>query len=128
MPKIIFEGTVSSGEGRGKKFVELPWFKRQVEEKLGFSPYLGTLNLRLSIKEAEKRILLENSEGLLVEPQTGYYSGLLFKATIDALECGIVIPIMPNYPSNVLEVIAPVYLRGQLKLKDGSLVTVSVNV
>lgn len=128
MPKIIFEGTVFSGEGRGKKFVELPWFKRQVEEKLGFSPYLGTLNLRLSIKEAEKRILLENSEGLVVEPQTGYYSGLLFKATIDALECGIVIPIMPNYPSNVLEVIAPVYLRGQLKLIDGSLVTVSVNV
>ena len=128
MPKIVFEGTVFSGEGRGKKFVELPWFKRQVEEKLGFSPYLGTLNLRLSIKEAEKRILLENAEGLVVEPQTGYYSGLLFKATIDALECGIVIPIMPNYPSNVLEVIAPVYLRWHLKLMDGSLVNVSVNV
>ena len=56
MPKIVFEGTVFSGEGRGKKFVELPWFKRQVEEKLGFSPYLGTLNIRLSLKEVEKRI------------------------------------------------------------------------
>ena len=128
MPKIVFEGTVFSGEGEGKKFVELPWFKRQVGEKLGFSPYLGTLNLHLSIKEAEKRMLLENSEGFVVEPQTGYYSGLLFKATIDELECGIVIPIMPNYPSDVLEVIAPVYLRGQLKLMDGSLVTVSVSV
>ena len=128
MPKIVFEGTVFSGEGRGKKFVELPWFKRQVEEKLRFSPYLGTLNLRLSVKEAEKRISLEKAEGILVEPQTGYYSGLLFKATINALECGIVIPIMPNYPNDVLEVISPVYLRGQLKLTDGSLVTVSVNV
>ena len=128
MPKIVFEGTVFSGEGRGKKFVALPWFKRQVEEKLGFSPYLGTLNLRLSLKEAEKRILLENAEGLVVEPQTGYYSGLLFKSTIDALECGVVIPIMPNYPNDVLEVIAPVYLRGMLKLKNGSLVAVSVNV
>jgi riboflavin kinase, archaea type len=128
LPKIVFEGTVFSGEGRGKKFVELPWFKRQVEEKLGFSPYLGTLNLRLSIKEAEKRIVLENSEGFVVEPQTGYYSGLLFKATIDTLDCGIVIPIMPNYPSDVLEVIAPVYLREQLKLKDSNLVTVTVNV
>ena len=128
MPKIVFEGTVFSGEGKGKKFVELPWFKQQVEEKLGFSPYLGTLNLRLSVKEAEKRILLENADGLLVEPQTGYYPGLLFKATIDALECGVVIPIMPNYPNDVLEVIAPVYLRGQLKLKNSSLVIVSVNV
>jgi riboflavin kinase len=128
LPNIVVSGTVFSGEGRGKKFVELPWFKRQVEEKLGFSPYLGTLNLRLSVKEMEKRILLENAEGLVVQPQTGYYSGLLFKATINALECGIVIPIMPNYPSDVLEIISPVYLREQLNLADGSLVTLSVNV
>ena len=128
MPQIFFEGTVFSGEGRGKKFVELPWFKRQVEEKLGFSPYPGTLNLLLSRKEAEKRILLEIADGLVVEPQTGYYSGIMFRATIDALECAVVIPIMPNYPNDVLEVIAPVYLREQLKLVDGSLVTVSVNV
>jgi CTP-dependent riboflavin kinase len=65
---------------------------------------------------------------LTVEPQTGYYSGLLFKATIDELECAIVIPIMPNYPRDVLEVIAPVYLRGSLKLADGDVVTASVNV
>jgi riboflavin kinase len=128
LPKIVLTGTVFSGEGRGKKFVELPWFKRQVEEKLGFSPYLGTLNMRLSVKEAGKKNFLENAEGLVVEPQTGYYSGLLFKATIDTVECGVVIPIMPNYPIDILEVIAPVYLRGLLKLMDDSLVTISVNV
>ncbi len=128
MPKIVFTGIVFSGEGKGKKFVELPWFKRQVEEKLGFSPYLGTLNLRLLGKEVEKRGLLETEGSLTVEPQTGYYSGLLFRATIDGLECAVVIPIMPNYPSDVLEVIAPVYLRSSLKVADGSLVAVSVNV
>ncbi len=128
MPQILFEGTVFSGKGRGKKFVELPWFKRQVEEKLGFSPYPGTLNLLLTEKNVENRRLLEISGGLTVEPQTGYYSGVMFRANIDALECAVVIPIMPNYPNDVLEVIAPVYLREQLKLADGSLVTVSVNV
>ena len=128
MPRIVFEGTVFSGEGKGKKFLEMPWVKRQVEEKLGFSPYLGTLNLRLTGKEAKKRILLENSGGLVVQPQTGYYPGLLFWATIDALECGVVIPIMPNYPDDVLEVIAPVYLRDSLKLVDGSAVVVVVKV
>jgi riboflavin kinase, archaea type len=128
LPQIVFVGTVFSGEGRGKKFVELPWFRRQVEEKLGFSPYLGTLNLRLLGKEVEKRNLLETTGSLTVKPQTGYYSGLLFKATIDALDCAVVIPIMPNYPNDVLEVIAPVYLRGSLKLADGSLLSVSVTV
>ena len=125
---MIFVGTVFSGEGRGKKFVALPWFKRQVEEKLGFSPYLGTLNLRLFEENVEKRRLLETTGSLTVKPQTGYYSGLLFKATIDALACAVVIPIMPNYPNDILEVIAPVYLRTQLKLVDGSVVAVSVNV
>ncbi len=128
MPQILFEGTVFSGKGRGKKFVELPWFKRQVEEKLGFSPYPGTLNLLLTGKNVENRRLLEISDGLTVEPQTGYYSGIMFKAKIDALECAVVIPIMPNYPKDVLEVIASVCLREQLKLVDSITVTVSVNV
>jgi CTP-dependent riboflavin kinase len=44
------------------------------------------------------------------------------------LECGVVIPIMPNYPDDVLEVIAPVYLRDSLKLVDGSVVAVAVKV
>ena len=57
-------GTVFSGEGNGKKFVDLPWVKQQIEEKLGFSPYLGTLNLRLTEKDAEKRSLLETAEEL----------------------------------------------------------------
>ena len=128
MPQIFFEGTVFSGQGRGKKFVELPWFKRQVEEKLGFSPYPGTLNLFLTGKNVENRRLLEVTGGLTVKPQADFYSGVMFRASIDALECAVVIPIMPNYPNDVLEVIAPIYLREKLKLVDGSLVAVSVNV
>jgi riboflavin kinase len=128
LPTITIGGTVFSGKGRGKKFVELTWFKQQVEEKLGFSPYLGTLNLRLPDKEVEKRELLETKGSLTIEPKTGYYSGLLFRATIEGWECAVVIPIMPNYPKDVLEVIASVYLRGNLKLADGNLVTVSINV
>jgi len=128
LPKIVFRGSVFSGEGRGKKYVQLSWFNSQTHEKLGFYPYPGTLNIRLTEKDVEKRRLLETSEGFTVEPQAGYYSGILFRATINGLECGIVIPIMPNYPINVLEVIASIYLRGNLKLVDGDLVTVDVTV
>jgi len=39
-----------------------------------------------------------------------------------------VIPQIPNYPSDVLEIIAPVCLRDHLKLVDGNLVTVLVSV
>lgn len=124
----MFKGTVFSGTGQGKKFVNLPWVKQQIEEKLGFSPYSGTLNIHLTKESVEKKILLENANGIEVEPQVGYYSGILFKACIDALDCAVVVPKVFNYPREVLEVIAPVCLRRYLKLVDGSLVTVTVNV
>ena len=128
MPQLIFVGSVFSGEGKGKKFVALPWFKQQVEQTLGFSPYLGTLNLRLLGEEVAKRRLLETTGSLAVKPQACYYSGLLFKSKLKGEECAVVIPIMPNYPNDVLEVIAPVYLRERLKLVDGCVVSVSVSV
>ena len=128
MPKIVFKGTVFSGTGNGKKFVNLPWVKQQIEEKLGFMPYSGTLNIHLTKESTKKKFLFENATEIEVEPQMGYYPGLLLKACIDSLECAVVVPKVPNYPCDVLEVIAPVCLRERLKLVDGSLVTVSVNV
>ena len=128
MPKIVFTGTVFSGKGEGKKFVDLPWVKRQIEEKIGFSPYSGTLNLHLNEESKKNKISLENVKGKVIEPQAGYCSGVMFKACMGALECAVVIPKVPNYPADVLEVIAPVCLREKFGLLDSSLVTVWVNV
>jgi riboflavin kinase len=126
--KIIFKGTVFSGTGEGRKFIDLPWVKRQIEEKLGFTPYSGTLNIRLSKESAKQKKLLENAKRLKVYPEKGYCTGILIKANIDSLECAIIIPQVTNYPSDILEVIAPWYLRERLKITDGSEVTVTVNL
>jgi riboflavin kinase len=128
LPKIIFSGTVFSGKGEGKKFVDLPWVKRQIEEKIGFSPYSGTLNLHLNEGSLKKKITLQKTDGKVIEPQAGYCPGVMFKACVGALECAVVVPQVPNYPSDVLEVIAPVCLREKFGLMDGSSVTVCVNV
>jgi riboflavin kinase, archaea type len=128
LPKIVFSGKVFSGSGNGKKFVCLPWVIRQIKEKLGFSPYPGTLNLHLNKENAKKKILLETIYGIIIEPQVGYCPGALFKARIESLECAVVSPKVPNYPSDVIEIISPVYLREHLNLTEGSLVTISVNV
>ena len=128
MPKIVFKGTVFSGNGEGRKFIELPWVKQQIQEKLGFTAYAGTLNIRLAKDSVKQKKQLEKAKRLEVIPEKGYYTGLLIKAKIDNLEGAIVIPRVPNYPSDVLEVIAPVYLRERLKIADGSEVAVTVNV
>lgn len=126
--KIELAGKVFTGQGEGREYVGRPWVKREIEEKLGFTPYAGTLNLKLTAESVERRSVLENSAFLRVCPSEGCCSGIIFKASIDNLECGVVIPEVEGYPKDVLEVIAWVYLRDRLNLRDGDEVTVTVNV
>ena len=128
MKKIVLSGTVFSGGGEGKKFVDLPWGKRQIEETLGFIPYSGTLNLRLSEESEKSRNLLEKAHSVKVCPSEGYHSGEIIKTSIGTLKCAIVVPEIAGYPKNVLEIIAPVNLREKLQLEDGAEVTVTVAV
>ena len=53
--EVILQGKVISGSNQGKKFVNLPWVKKQIKLKLGFDPYLGTLNLHI----CEEKNLIE---------------------------------------------------------------------
>ena len=128
MKKIEFSGRVFSGGGDGKKFIELPWVKRQITEKLGFIPYPGTVNLKLTEKGAKQRKLLEKAPAAKVCPAEGYCNGLLFKAFIGILQCAIVIPQVAGYPKDLLEIIASVNLRETLRLEDCCKVTVTVNL
>ena len=121
-------GLVFRGEGKASQFVEISWVKSQIEERFGFKPYPGTLNVRLSKKEANRlKPILKKSEGIRIVPATGFYSATCFHLVIMNKARGvIVIPRTPNYPPDVLEIIAPVNLRGVLSLKDGDLVELSI--
>ena len=124
----MFQGTVFSGKGEGRKFIDLPWVKAQIIEKLGFTPFRGTLNIHLTKETAENKKLLENTQHFDICPEKGYCNGLLIKANVRDLECAIVVPEIPNYPNDVLEVIAPFCLRERLSLADGDEVIVTVDV
>ena len=128
MKRIKLNGTVFSGGGEGKNFLDLPWVKRQIEKKLGFAPYPGTLNVMLSEESVKRRKLLEKAHPIKVCPSDGYCNGVLFKAFIGTLECAIVVPEVAGYPKGVLEIIASVNLREMLQLEDGGEVTVTVNL
>jgi riboflavin kinase len=128
LKRIELNGKVFSSRGEGKKFLELPWVKRQIKQKLGFTPYAGTLNIRLSEENGKRKKLLEKTHAIKVRPAEGYCNGKLIKAFIGNLECAIVVPEVAGYPKDVLEVIAPVNLRETLQLEDGGEVTVTVTL
>lgn len=128
LPQITFKGTVFSSIGGGREFISLPWVKRQIREKLGFAPYSGTLNIRLTNESVQQKKLLRKAEKFEISPENGYCTGILIEANMEGLKCGIVLPQVPNYPQDVLEVIAAWNLRERLKIKDGSEVCVTVRV
>lgn len=128
MPTLVFCGIVFSGRGEGKKFVSLPWVSRQIKEKAGFKPYLGTLNLRLTGEAAKLKPQLQKAHPLSIDPAEGYCPGFVIKAKIGYSAVAIVVPEVPNYPEDVMEVVAPFCLREKEKLVDGSVVAVEVTV
>jgi riboflavin kinase len=125
---IRFYGTAFSGQGRGKIFVEMPWVMRQLKEITGFTPYPGTLNIHLTPVSTSQRTQLTPEVGMLVKPEDNYLPGYLYKAKIGEVDCYAVLPDVPGYPKDVLEIIAADNLRSRLNLKDGDKVTVFVTV
>jgi len=123
---IKFVGVVSTGQGQGKFFTKLPWVIRQIEELIGVTPYPGTLNLHLTSECIKQRDLLTRQNGVMIKPESSYLSGYLYKAMVFDTNCFVVLPDVPNYQENLLEIIAAENLRDILNVKDGDLLSVIV--
>lgn len=111
---------VTSGQGQGKTFVNYDWVQGQIQEKFGFTPHLGTLNLRLdSCNTVSFQLYKQTQDGITITSIQDGCSGLCYPIQIKNIVGIIVIPQIPGYPHNQLEIIAPVNLRIALSLKDG---------
>jgi len=125
---LEMEGTVFSGLKEGAYYIGQEGYKRQFREKLGFDPYLGTLNVRL--KSAEDRLKMEALPGIQVDAfEAGdrtFGPAKCYEAAIDGEKAAIVVALRSHYDPSVMEVISPVYLREKLNLKDGDSVKIRV--
>lgn len=131
--QLELRGRVFTGLGEGAYYVSLKGYRRQFIKKLGFDPYPGTLNLRLSTPaDIALRRELKHYDGIHIE---GFEDGhrtygwvKCLPATIGDEVRGAVISNVErgHYDETVLEVIAPIYLRKALNLKDGDEVEVRV--
>ena len=127
MDAICLKGKVFSGKGEGAEFLNLPWVRKQIKEKLGFTPYAGTLNVKLHKDSINLRKVLTSARGIKILPQPRYCRGKLFKACLmGTVVCAVVVPEVSGYPEDVIEVVASVNLREKLQLFDGDLVDVKI--
>lgn len=129
---ITLEGQVFTGLGEGAYYVSKEHYKKQFREKLGFDPYPGTLNLKLTSEyDLMLRKEMDSYPAILIkgfrnEDRT-YGNGKCYPAIIENKFKGAVVSAMrTHYDSSVIEILSPIYLRGKLKLKDGHKVRVEV--
>jgi len=131
-PSITLEGVVFTGLGEGAYYVTREHYKKQFIEKLGFDPYPGTLNLKLttdydvkSCSELEGYPAIE-IEGFESENRT-FGPVKCYPAIIEnKLKGALILALRRHYDTSVIEVIAPIFLRKNLGLKDGHKVKVEV--
>jgi riboflavin kinase len=131
-PSITLEGVVFTGLGEGAYYISKERYTKQFIEKLGFEPYPGTLNLKLTTDyDVKTRSELEaypaiEIEGFRNEDRT-FGSVKCYPVTIEnKVKGALILALRSHYDASVIEVIAPVFLRKHLKLKDGHKVKVEV--
>jgi len=131
-PSITLEGIVFTGLGEGAYYISKEQYRKQFIEKLGFDPYPGTLNLKLkSDYDVKTRSELEaypaiEIEGFKNEDRT-YGPVKCYPIIIENKTKGaLVLALRSHYDTSVVELIAPIYLRKHLGLKEGHKVKVEV--
>ncbi|MBS7659540.1 MAG: DUF120 domain-containing protein [Candidatus Bathyarchaeia archaeon] len=131
-PSVTLEGIVFTGMGEGAYYVTRDHYRKQFIEKLGFDPYPGTLNLKLTtdydvktFSELKAYPAIE-IEGFSDENRT-FGPVRCYPAIVENKVKGAVVSAMrTHYNSTVIEIISPVCLRKHLSLKDGHKVKVEV--
>ena len=128
--EIVIKGNVILGLGEGAYYVDL--YSLRFREALGFTPFSGTLNVRISDDESFKAIArMKHTPPLIVRGFS--HEGRTFGDVIcyrvkvnQKVEGAIVIAQRTHHGENILEVIAPINLRKILRLHNNDPITLAV--
>lgn len=132
---IDFEGIVVSGMGEGAYYMSLAGYKKQFLDKLGYEPYPGTLNIRLSDPVyMTARRELGRHPSIFVD---GFSDGTrtygwvkCYRASINGAvdNAAVLVLERTHYDDSMLEVIAPMSIKEVAGIRNGDKVRVRVRV
>jgi riboflavin kinase len=125
--ELVFEGAVFSGMYQGGYYISQPGYRDQIRELLGFDPFPGTLNVRLVGDYLEARRVLEGWPTVVLEgfrsEDRAFGGARCYPLVVNGeVEGALIVADRTGYDLSVMEVIAPVDLRGRFGLEDGDMV------
>lgn len=135
-PELELSGTVTSGMGEGRHYISLPGYSVQFEEKLGYEPFPGTLNVDLDEESVRRRSAETGLDAVPIEgwedEERTYGPAVCYPATVETADGDVyesahtIAPERTHHDDDQLELIAPEKLRDELNLADGDLITIRV--
>lgn len=96
--------------------------RNQLVDKLSIDPYPGTLNLEIIDPESLERFqALKGSEGIEIVPEDRMFCrARCYPVLIQGqLKGAIILPLVPGYPENKLELIASQNIKQAFSLSNG---------
>lgn len=119
---ITITGRIVSGVKKAAFFTQLGWVQAQCQEKLGFKPFPGTLNLEIAQDTIPIVEALRQGEGIeLVPPDADSCSGHVYPVSVMGVTGAVVTPAeeVRVHGKDIIEIIAPINLKEALDVKDG---------
>jgi CTP-dependent riboflavin kinase len=119
---LVISGKIVRGAGEGAYFTQIGWVQQQCDEKLGFKPYPGTLNLEISEEFLPAIELLDQKTGIeLISPDPQFCNAMVFQVSLQDIIGAVILPEekVRVHPKNIIEIIAPLNIKASLNVKDG---------
>lgn len=128
---IELTGTLVSGSGEGRYYMAQSGYTKQFRTKMGYVPFPGTLNVRLDADSSAELDELDSVRGTLID---GFSDGertygwvRCYAARINSrISCDLLRLERTHHDNTIVELVASTNLRQELKMTDGSPITISV--
>jgi riboflavin kinase len=131
---LYFEGRVVSGVGEGAYYMSLEGYRKQFEKKIGYIPFLGTLNLEIADDlSIENRENLESQNYYFIngfsDPNRSYGWVKCYPVIIndnEKIQSHLLILERTHHAKDMLELISPLNLKHTLSIRNGDYVNIKI--
>ena len=133
--EVALCGSVTGGMGEGRHYITLPGYAAQFEERLGYEPFPGTLNVELDAESVRRRGEIAGVDAIPIDAweddERTYGAATCYGVTVvtddDRYEAAhAIVPDRTHHDEDKLELIAPDRLRDALRLEDGDEIEIRV--
>lgn len=122
--KKALSGKIFKGFGEGAYYVKR--YERMLEDKLGYKPYPGTLNVKVKEKDLEEFLHGEDTERIerFKGKERSFGSVRILKVIIEGIDGAIIFPERSKHKDDIIELIGPTCFRTGFNLTEGDKVKI----